>query len=106
MKTFIDNLIAWIKANIWLAIGILAVVTFVLFPRQLKKMLGLTPHRVKHRKTTTTVTRRRRSLPRSVGMRKRNKPTQYNKSGKAKKPWQIKGSLAAKRHMAQIRRMR
>jgi len=106
MKTFIDNFIAWIKANIWLAVGLLAVVMFVLFPRQVKKMIGLTPHRVKHRRLVTRVaTRRRRTLPRSVGIRKISKPS-YHKSGKVKKPWQIKGSLAAKRHMAQIRRMR
>ena len=30
----------------------------------------------------------------------------YTKGGKAKKPWQIKGSLAAKRHMAKLRRMK
>jgi hypothetical protein len=30
----------------------------------------------------------------------------YTVGGKKKKPWQIKGSLAAKRHMAQIRKKR
>ena len=30
----------------------------------------------------------------------------YNLSGSKKKPWQIKGSLAAKRRMAQIRKKR
>lgn len=36
---------------------------------------------------------------------RRAKPRkQYTKGGKAKKPWQVKGSRAAKLHMAKIRR--
>ena len=49
--------------------------------------------------------RRRRSLPRSVYMRRRTRRS-YTRGGKAKRPWQIKGSLAARRHMARIRKRR
>ncbi len=48
--------------------------------------------------------RRRRPIPRSVGYPRRRRT--YSRGGAAKKPWQIKGSLAARRHMAQIRRKR
>lgn len=47
--------------------------------------------------------RRRRVIPRSVGIRRRRT---YRTGGASKKAWQIKGSLAAKRRMAQIRRKR
>jgi hypothetical protein len=99
--TFFDNIIAWIKANILLSIGILIAVVVILFPKVLKKLFGT--RRVRHHRVTT-VPARRRSLPRSVGLH-RNRPS-VKRSSKVKKPWQIKGSLAAKRHMAQIRRMR
>lgn len=95
MKETFDKIIAWIKGNIWLAIGGAAVITLLFFPKLFK---GRT-------------TRRRRRLAttgRSYGTRRRRSATrkQYTKGGKAKKPWQIKGSLAARRHMAQIRRRR
>lgn len=52
--------------------------------------------------------RRRRRIPRSVGYPVRHKrpgSTARRRSG-AKKAWQIKGSLAAKRRMALLRRKR
>jgi len=103
MKAFFDTVIAWIKGNLWLSIGILAVILFVLFPRQIKKMFVSSPRRkrVVHQVKTSS----RRRIPRSVGLRKVNKPS-YNKNGTKKKPWQIKGSPAARRRMAQIRRKR
>jgi hypothetical protein len=102
---FINNTINWIKANMLLAAGILLVVVIVLFPGVFKKLLG-GRRRVHHRRVVALPARRRsRRLPRSVGMHKRNRPS-VRRGGKAKRPWQIKGSLAAKRHMAQIRRMR
>jgi len=55
-----------------------------------------------------TYRRRRRTLPRSVNYpvrRKRAGSTARRRPG-AKKAWQVKGSLAAKRRMAQIRRKR
>ena len=99
---FFDNIIAWVKANILLSIGILIAVVVILFPKVLKKLFGTT-RRIKHHRVTTVPARRRR-LPRSVGFY-RNKSS-VKRISKAKKPWQVKGSLAAKRHMAQIRRMR
>ena len=98
MKTFFDNLIVWIKANVLIFVIILAVALFLLFPRQLKKLIRGAPRRRRH---TVAAAIPRRKLPRSVGTQK-----QYSKSGKVKKPWQIKGSEAARRHMAKIRRMR
>lgn len=102
--TTINNILAWLKQNILLTIGIVFVLLLILFPKVLKKLFG-SPHRVKHRRpVAVSYHRRRRSLPRSVGMHKTQ--SQYNKSGTRKKPWQIKGSPAARRHMAQIRSRR
>jgi hypothetical protein len=93
----------WIKSNILISLLILLGVTIVFFPKLLKGLIGT--RRVRHhRKVIALPTRRRRTLPRSVGMHKVRK--QYTEGGKVKKPWQIKGSEAARRHMAKIRRMR
>lgn len=92
MKEFFDKAWTWIKSNMLISIIGAAVVTMLFFPKLLK--LG-------------TTRRRRRRLAtagRSYGVRYRKPRKPYTKGGKAKKPWQIKGSLAARRHMAQIRR--
>lgn len=103
MTDFLNKVLAWVKANILLAVVILIGVVVLFFPKLLKGLFGKT--RVKHRPGWgQTHTRSGKPLPRSVGTRKPRK--QYTKGGKAKKAWQIKGSLAAKRHMAQIRKMR
>lgn len=83
---------AWVKGNLPLAIGAGLLIAILFFPRIIRKLIG------------TNVRHRRRSLPRSVGMRRARR--RYSKGGKAKKPWQIKGSLAAKRHMARLRKRR
>jgi hypothetical protein len=103
---FFNNILAWVKANILLAVVILIVGIALLFPKVLRGVIG--PRRIRHRRTIAApYRRRRRSLPRSVGMYKIGRTRkQYTKGGKAKKAWQIKGSIAARRHMAQIRRMR
>jgi len=109
---YINKILAWAKANILLAIGILFAVMFVFFPKFLRKLGGPTRRRrrrvrpryvVRRRRVSarTYYNRPRRKLPRSAGRRR-----QYTRRGKLKKPWQIKGSIAAKRHMAKIRRMR
>jgi hypothetical protein len=89
-----EKIITWIKENKIIAAGLAAV--FVL------PMLGikLFPQaRRKRRKSVAPARKRRnRSIPRSVG-RKR-----YAVRGK--KAWQVKGSPAARRHMAQIRRLK
>lgn len=92
MKETIDKIMTWIKGNLLLAIGAGILLAILLFPRIIRKLLG------------TNYRHRRRNIPRSVGMRKTRR--RYTKGGKAKKPWQIKGSLAAKRHMARLRKRR
>lgn len=103
MNTFITNTIAWVKAHLVIAIVILIAIVVIFFPKLLRKLTG-TRRRIHHRTYKALPARRRRSIPRSVGMHKTRR--QYTKGGKAKKAWQIKGSLAARRHMAQIRKMR
>lgn len=101
MNDLITKIITWVKANILMAAGIGLALVFVLFGKQLKRLF-FPRRRIRHRRPLrVSYSRRRRSLPRSVGIRRR-----YNKSGTRKKAWQIKGSPAARRHMAQIRRMR
>lgn len=107
MNDIFTKVITWIKANLIIAVIGAFILIMLLFPKLLRGLF--VKKRVKHRisKVKTVAPRRRRSLPRSVGMskiRRRNKPAQYNKSVSHKKPWQIKGSVAARRHMAQIRR--
>jgi len=110
MNTFITSLVTWVKNNILITGAILIVVVLLFFPKVLRGLFG--KRRVRHTRRyyaarqTRPVRRRRRPLPRSVGMHKVRRRKQYTKGGKVKKPWQIKGSLAAKRHMARIRRMR
>lgn len=48
---------------------------------------------------------RRKYAPATIVRRKRVKRA-YTTGGKQKKPWQIKGSAAARRYMARIRKMR
>lgn len=100
MKAFIDNLILWIKSNWLMSLVIFVVAVLILFPKVIGRLFRKKP--VRHRKSYY----RNRTLPRSVGIRRRNKLAVYGKNGKVKKPWQVKGSEAARRHMAKIRRMR
>jgi hypothetical protein len=103
MTQFLNKIIAWVKSNYWIAgIGFLAIF-FLLFPRKFKKLIGVKPRR--RRPVQPFVTRTRRRMPRSVGIKRKNKGS-YTKGGAKKKAWQIKGSRAAKLHMAKIRRMR
>ena len=104
MNTFFISVWTWIKANLLLSAGIALVLVYVLFHKSINKMIA--PHRVRHRpgyhrsitQPNRTLRRNRnRTLPRSVGL---------NKNGTRKKPWQIAGSAAAKRHMAEIRKRR
>jgi hypothetical protein len=94
MNEFFSKVVTWIKENKMLAAAGGLLVLLLLFPRLVRKLMG-------------TTRRRRRSLPRSVGMRRYSRSRRsYSKGGRAKKPWQIKGSPAARRHMAQIRKKR
>ena len=105
MNEYISKVVTWVKANILIAGVIILAVTLLFFSKGIKKLFGGT-RRIRHRRPAVIhhTTRRRRTLPRSVGIKRRKSP--LNKSGKAKKAWQIKGSPAARRHMAQIRAMR
>lgn len=94
MQDTFTKILDWIKANLlYVGIGLVAVIFII--PKLFKK-----------------APRKRRTLPRSAGRRipirtkRTNKPAQRSADGKKKKPWQIKGSLAARRHMAQIRKRR
>jgi hypothetical protein len=115
MNNFFTKIFTWIKANLLLAIGILIAVVVLFFPKLLRGLTGR--RRIRHRRgyysragrrvsARTYFRRPRRTLPRSVGIRRSRTRRQYTKGGKVKKPWQIKGSIAARRHMARIRRMR
>jgi hypothetical protein len=92
-----DTITTWIKNNMLISVGIGIVAIIVFLPKLLKGIFGTTNKRIRHHRIVRSVTRRR-SLPSSVGIHRRMKG--------AKKPWQIKGSLAARRHMAQIRKRR
>jgi hypothetical protein len=94
-----DKILTWIKSNMILAAVLIIAAVAIFFPKVTRGIFGgsRTLHRRRVRKAITgSYTRRRRSRPMRSTKRR---------SG-AKKPWQIKGSLAAKRHMAQIRRRR
>jgi hypothetical protein len=95
MNDTLSKVWAWVKSNILITILILLAVGFMFFGRQMNKLFGIRK-RVKHR----------RVIPRSVGTRRSSRKRVLTKSGKVKKPWQIKGSEAARRHMAKIRSMR
>lgn len=97
-----EKIISWFKENKLLGFGIGAAIVLLFFP-------GLMRRRTRRRRSRTIyapVTRRRRARVRI----RRNKPAvrrrSYSRGGKKKKAWQIKGSLAARRHMARIRKMR
>lgn len=101
MNTFLTSVWTWIKANLVLSIVIGLGVLLIFFPKVLKGLFGHT-RRVRHHRRVIPYIRHRRHLPRSVGVpgsHRRHTPG-------TKRPWQIKGSLAARRHMAQIRRLR
>jgi hypothetical protein len=103
MSDTVNKALAWVKANTMKALLIGAVLLVVFFGTKIKRIL-FAPRRVHHRRPASIVTRRRRSLPRSVGTHRVKHA--YNKNGSRKKPWQIAGSPAARRHMAQIRARR
>jgi hypothetical protein len=105
----LTTITTWIKNNLIISIvvGIVAILLF--FPKIFKGLLGSTPRRRKRRplrsahseniRRAIRAPRRRRSFtPRRSTVRRKMKGS--------KKPWQIKGSLAARRHMALIRKRR
>lgn len=91
-----EKIIEWLKANKFIAIG--AAALLFLAPKLFKKT-----RRRRRTRQSYSVPVRRKSR---VLIRRRNKPTKRRTQGKAKKAWQVKGSLAARRHMARLRKMR
>jgi len=100
MTEYIEKVKTWVMENKTIAIVVGAILAFVVF-----KKLG--PKTYRRRIRRPLVSRRRKSLPRSVGMSKAGgSVNRIIKSGRhrGKKAWQIKGSPEARRHMAAIRR--
>lgn len=81
-----EKILTWVKENKMIAIAGGAILLLFLLPKLLRK----------------TYRRKRRAKIIASPVRRRK----YNKAAPGKKPWQIKGSLAAKRRMAQIRRQK
>jgi len=95
----LNKVIEWVKANYIIALIGVAVISLIFFNKPLMRLFGV--NKTKRRRSVAlvrskTVTKTmRKPLPRSV-----------NTAGKVKKAWQIKGSEAARRHMARIRKLR
>lgn len=91
-----EKIIEWLKANKFIVIG--AAAMLFLAPKLLRK-----PRRRRRTKSYTVPVRRRSRMT----VRRINKPARRSSGGrKARKAWQVKGSLAARRHMARLRKMR
>lgn len=90
----IEKIKEWAGQNKMVALAIAAVAALFIIKKMSKR-----PRRRRRVRSITSAGYRRR---RTAAPRRRS----YTKGGKAKKPWQIKGSLAAKRRMAQIRKRR
>jgi hypothetical protein len=93
-----------------IGIGVVAILLF--FPKILKGLFGSAPRR--RRRPGTRVVgvsnysrrpRQRNTVSRVKTIGRLRRPGIRRRKG-AKKPWQIKGSLAARRHMALIRKRR
>jgi hypothetical protein len=93
MTDLFDKIKTWVLANKVIAGIIGAVLLFIAYKKFFRR------RRVTHH-------RRSRTLPRSVGTHRRRSANSIIKSGvhRGKKAWQVKGSEAARRHMASIRR--
>jgi hypothetical protein len=104
-----DTITTWLKNNPLIA-GLIAIGAILLFfPKIFKSIFGGST-RVRHRRVKRVVrsvnSHRRRVHHAITGSHKRRSPRIRRRSKGAKKPWQVKGSLAARRHMALIRKRR
>jgi hypothetical protein len=103
----LTSIMTWIKSNLLISIGVALVAVVLLFPKLFKGLLGSLPRkrrrgtRIYGRPSIRRPTRSTVSRIRTIGRIRR--PGLRRRKG-AKKPWQIKGSLAARRHMALIRK--
>lgn len=94
----LDNIINEIKSKPVYMLAGSAILLLLLAPKIFKA-------KRKRRRVSSLPGRRyvrRRSAKRSAAPVRRK----YTKGGKTKKPWQVKGSRAAKLHMAKLRRMK
>jgi len=101
--TMLTNIFTWIKGNILITVLILVAGIFIFKPTLLRGLTGSArrrTHRRNVRRAITGTIRRRRT---TSATRSRSRSTSRRRN---KKPWQVKGSLAARRRMAQIRRRR
>jgi len=92
-----EKIIEWVKGNKILAISAGALLALFAVQKMVK------PAR---RKRRTVSAGARRYLRKTAGRPRTKTKRVYTKGGKAKKPWQVKGSVAARRHMARLRKMR
>lgn len=91
----IEKVKAWFAVNKTIGIALAGIVALFLLKRLMK------PARRRRR-----TARKPRTVSRGAKRYLRKTRRVYTKGGKAKKPWQIKGSLAARRHMARLRKMK
>jgi len=106
---YFEKIKAWIMANKTIAIIAGAIIAFLVFGKQFKKLFGGSPRR--RRRSSVRIVNRPRRTKRVTVNAPKGRSTSYNriiKSGKnrGKKAWQIKGSPEARRRMAALRRMR
>lgn len=106
------SIMTWIKNNIWLTVIIAVGALALLFPREVKKLFGATRHRrrlgpIRTARRRLRIARRRRSVSYGAKRYLRSvRTTPRKRRTGPKRAWQVKGSIAARRHMAQIRRLR
>jgi len=95
----------WVSGNPIMAVVAAFAGVLLFFPRMFRSARR---RRTRRAYRPAAPVRRRRRLFRSAAPVRRSAPRRkvYGKNGRAKKPWQIKGSRAARLHMAKIRRMR
>jgi hypothetical protein len=94
----LDKIKLWLMENKILAIAVGSLLGLL----ALRKLMPKPRRRVKRYKPVSQKSGNRVATRRRISRAKRV----YSVGGKKKKPWQIKGSLAARRHMAQIRKKR
>jgi len=109
MKETIEKIKTWVMENKTIA-GVIGAVVLLFLAKKLSGKMTTRRRRRRIPRSVGMARRRRKVVTRSVGMSKprRSNANRVIKSGRnrGKKAWQIKGSEAARRHMAAIRRKR
>lgn len=103
----LTTITTWIKNNLLISILVGVAAIALLFPKVLKGIFGSSPRRHKRRTVRSVhAAHVHRAIHRHHAARRivhSIKKRVTHRKG-AKKPWQVKGSLAARRHMALIRK--